>query len=753
MNYRSTYTKRPQTVRPFQQVINAVTTNTDQVDHSKNQDINLDKAIERAVGSEASSTSPRPYNNRNTNSRPYPSRDQQGYNRNENTNNMNSNNQQGYGTDNRDQYNDQEQPRAQSHGPVGPRGPIDQRDVNPNQRQVPVGTRDGGPSGATTGAPAGGPKRRGQINRYRKADPTKRTVSNASDIQKAPESLHLPSVGENIRIIPLGGVEEIGMNMSMIEIGNDIIVMDAGFKFKDTDTPGIDYILPNTKYLEERKSKIRAIIITHGHLDHIGALPYIMERIGNPPLYTRNLTSLMIKKRQAEFPHLTPIEYKIVEKDRDSVKLGDMSVRFFGVHHSVPDSMGIIIDTPYGMIVNPGDFKLDHRNEVVTPEEEKNYELFDGKNVLLFMGESTNIENPGFSTPDHIVNENLEEIIRASKGRLIMGMFASHFHRIAHIIMACERNGKKLVIEGRSMKNNVDIAIAAGVLKLSKNTIISGAEMDQYPPDKIVVLATGAQGDEFAFLMRASTNSIKNFRITDRDTVVLSSSIIPGNEKAVQKLKDNLARLGARIVHYRTSDVYIHSTGHGNRGEIEWLHRKLRPKFFIPIHGHHYMLKLHAELAEQLGIPKANIIVPDDGSIIEIQDGGAKIVRLPGKAPNNTVMVDGFTIGDIQDVVIRDRQILSQDGIFVVIALINASTGKLKKSPDIISRGSVYLRESQELLRETRYLVKNCVEQITQGAHPINIDYVKDVVSETLGKFIFQQTAKKPIIIPVMICV
>jgi ribonuclease J len=574
-----------------------------------------------------------------------------------------------------------------------------------------------------------------------------------SMIQKSNPNVAIPPVAPgNIRVIPLGGVEEIGMNMSLVEIGNDIIVIDAGFKFKDSDHPGIDYILPNTKYLEERKHKVRAMIVTHGHLDHIGALPFIMERIGNPPIYTRNLTSLMLKKRQAEFPHVKPFEYRIIEGN-EHLKIGDQSVQFYGVSHSIPDSMGIAIETPHGYVTTPGDFKLDHRDGVPTEKEEQNYSLFDGKNVLLYLGESTNIENPGFSTPDYIVNENLEEIVKHSTGRLIMGMFSSHVNRIAHVIHACERMGKKVIIEGRSMKNNVDITIQAGILKVSKSVFIAPQDIDQYPPDRIVIIATGAQGEEFAFLMRISNNQYKHFKLSDRDTVVLSSSIVPGNEKAVQKLKDSIARQGAKIMHYRTSDIYIHSTGHGNRGEMEWLHRKMRAKFFIPIHGHHYMLKLHAELAEQLGIPRSNICVPDDGTIIEIQENGTKMVRLAAKAPDNVVMVDGFTIGDIQDVVIRDRQILSQDGIYVVVGVINAATGRLKKSPDIISRGSVYLRESQELLREIRFLVKNTVEQVTHDMHPVNIDYVKDVVSDVLGRFIFQQTAKRPIIIPVMICV
>ncbi len=609
---------------------------------------------------------------------------------------------------------------------------------------------------STNTAPAktGGHGNRGIMNRnrpMRRPEPPQKSLINT--LSRPAESGHIPKVAPgNIRIIPLGGVEKIGMNMTAIEIGEDIIVIDAGFGFTEENTPGVDYILPNTKYLEERKSRVKAIIITHGHLDHIGGIPYIMDRIGNPPMYTRNLTALMVKKRQSEFPHLDPIDYKIVEQN-DRIKIGDISVQFFGITHTIPDCIGIAIETPYGYVVTPGDFKLDHVDEEPTPEEVKLYSFFEGKKVLALLADSTNVENPGFSTPERLVLENLDTIIRDTKGRMIVGMFASHFHRIAKIVESSEKYGKKVVIEGRSMKNNIDIAIQAGMLVVKKGTIIAPQEVDNYPPDKVIVLATGAQGDEFAALMRMASGNYKHFKLSNRDTILLSASIIPGNEKAVDKLKDKIARTGAKIIHYRTSEVFIHSTGHANRGELEWLHKKLKPRFFVPIHGTHYKLVLHAELAMQLGMPADHIVIPDNGTIIEIREEGTKLVRMTEKAPDNVVMVDGFTIGDIQDVVIRDRQVLSQDGIFVVIALINASTGKLKKSPDIISRGSVYLRESQDLLRETRHLVKYVVEQNTENMHPINIDYIKDVVSEALSKFIFQHTAKRPIVIPVMICV
>ncbi len=593
-------------------------------------------------------------------------------------------------------------------------------------------------------APGNALKRSGRNNRRHGPSSSPRTRSKKEDV--------IPVVGESIRIIPLGGVEEIGKNMTVIEIGEDIIVIDAGFQFKEEDTPGIDYILPNTKYLEERKEKIRGIIITHGHLDHIGALPFIMDRIGNPPLYTRNLTSLMIKKRHSEFPHLPPIDFKVVENN-DRLRMGNLSVRFFGVTHSIPDSMGIIVETPYGNIVTPGDYKLEHMEGVPSEAEEKEYSVFDNDKTLLLLTDSTNIENPGFSTPEKVVNENLEQIIKETKGRLIMTMFASHIYRIAHIVKSCEKYGKKVVVEGRSMKNNIDIVIFAGMLKVDKSVIIRPEDIEQYPPDKVVVLATGAQGEEFSFLGRLINDNYKNFKLNERDTVVLSSSIVPGNEKAVQRLKDGIARKGARIVHYRTSEVYIHSTGHGNRGEIEWLHKKIKPKYFIPIHGSHYMLKLHAELAESLGMSKDCIVVPDDGMIIEIQDKGEKMIALKEKAPSGTVMVDGFTVGDIQEVVIRDRQILAQDGIFVFVAMIDSKTGKLKKSPDIISRGSVYLRESQDLLREARFIIKRTIERSASTSSPINFDHVKNVVADEMSRFLFQQTAKRPIVIPVLLSV
>lgn len=554
-----------------------------------------------------------------------------------------------------------------------------------------------------------------------------------------------------IRVVPLGGVEEIGKNMTAIEIGNDIIVIDAGMHFSTEETPGVDYVIPNTTYLEERKDKIRALIITHGHLDHIGGVPLVLSRIGNPPVYSRNLSILMMRKRAAEFPHLPKMKEHIVEKD-EVITLGDIKVRFFGVTHTIPDAIGVIVETKHGWIVTPGDYKLDHVDGKVSAEEEKEYSIFDKEKVLLLMTDSTNIENEGYSLPEIKVHQGLENLIKKINGRIIIAAFASHITRLAHVVKTAETLGKKIALDGRSMKTNIDVAIEANFFKPKKGTIIPLEEVDSYPPNKVVILMTGAQGEEFAALNRAANKSHAKFSLHKGDTIILSASVIPGNELQVQKMKDGLTRQGVKIITYRTpGEDFVHATGHGNQEDIKWLHRKIHPKFFIPIHGHHSMLVRHKELAMELGMSEENIIVPDNGSVIEISADGQKMHVRKEKAPAGMMMVDGISVGDTQDVVIRDRKMLAEDGMFVVIAVVDQNTGKLKKSPDLISRGFVYLKENQELLRQVRLIIRKSIEDITLKNKTVDFDYLKANLGESISKFLYQKTAKRPLVIPVIL--
>ena len=597
---------------------------------------------------------------------------------------------------------------------------------------------------ATRGAPRPGSASR-RIQRI-----LRRPSSNPTRVDRTADYFPEPVGPTSVRIIPLGGVEEVGRNMTAIEVGatGDIIVFDAGFQFVSEDTsPGVDYILPNTKYLEKNASRVKGVIITHGHLDHIGGIPFVMPRFGTPPIYTQNLTSIMIQRRQEEYPDVPKSEMVTVEVGQ-SVVIGSTRVKFFPVTHSIPDSMGCSVETPQGNVVITGDLKLDHDDGIPSEREQKTWGDIGKDKNIFFIADSTNAEKDGFSIPEKRVIQTLEDIIKTVSGRLIIGTFASQFERMIRIIETAEKLGKKIVTEGRSIRTNLEIADKTGLLKIGKDTIIPAQDIGNYPPDKIVILSTGAQGEEFAALMRIATKQHKYITLNERDTIVLSSSVIPGNEISVQKLKDNLYRHNVTLIHYRSSDV--HSTGHGNTGELVWINKQVHPKFFMPCYGYRSMTTCHAKAVEQSGFPRENIIIPDNGTVIDIEDGERMNVHKQ-KVPSAPMVVDGFSIGDIQEVVIRDRQSLAKDGMFVIIASVNLKTGKLRKSPDIISRGFVYLRESQNLLNEGRILIKKTVEDSTRNMNPIDLDYVKNNLTDVMAGFLFARTNKAPMVIPVLI--
>jgi ribonuclease J len=615
---------------------------------------------------------------------------------------------------------------------------------------TPQGERGPRPEGRFRGE-RGGRNRRGgraggksrEIRRM-----LRRPSTNQTGAQKKPDYLPAAPTPNIVRVVPLGGVEEVGRNMFTVEANGDIFVFDAGFQFTSEDSsPGVDYVLPNTKYLEVNQDRVRAVFITHGHLDHIGAIPFIMNRFGNPPIYTMNLSAVMIQKRQEEYPDM-PAPNLVVVEGNSTVTIGSTKVRFFPVTHSIPDSMGIILETPYGNVIVTGDLKVEHVDNIPVPEEEKKWSEIGAEKNLMFIADSTSSELDGFSVPEQKVRDTLEEIIKTVRGRLIIGTFASQFDRMVNIIRIAEKYQKKIVMEGRSIKTNLEIAQKIGLLKLDKGTLIPAQEIGDYPPDKVVVLATGAQGEEFAALMRIATKQHKNIQLNNRDTIVLSSSVIPGNELSVQKLKDNLLRNGVTLLHYRSADV--HSGGHARAAELVWINKKVNSKFFMPAYGYYSMTASHAKAVEQSGRPRDTIVIADNGMVIDIVDGERMDIHKE-KVPAAPLVVDGFSIGDIQEVVIRDRQMLAKDGMFVVIATVNLKTGKLRKSPDIISRGFVYLRESQDMLNQARLLIKKTVEDTTQGMNPVDLDYVKNTLSDTLAGFLFTRTNKAPMVIPVLI--
>ena len=622
--------------------------------------------------------------------------------------------------------------RAPQRRPMGP----------PGRERRPASRPGGRPGGPARRRPFGG-----QARAPRR--PQKMRLEHPVQRERIKAEVIPPPAADTVRIIPLGGVEEIGRNMVAVETARDIFIIDAGFQFSEVETPGIDYILPNTGYLEERREKIRGLLITHGHLDHVGGIPYIIERIGNPTIYTRRLTAEIIKKRQEEFASAQPVVIREVEQD-EWITLGATRIGFFNVTHTVPDSMGVIIETPWGDVVHTGDIKLDHVDGVPTEEEVKEFSVFKDRKVLLLMMDSTNVERQGFSISERVVLDNLETIIAQTPGRIILGTFASQLERLIHIVRVSEEMGRKIVVDGRSMKTNLEIARQLGLLKFKDGSIIQTEHMGEYPPEKIIVLATGAQGDEFASLMRIANKTHKYITLTPKDTIVLSSSVIPGNERAVQKMKDNLSRQGSHIITYQTSDV--HASGHGNKEEALWIHRQIRPKFFLPVHGYHYMLRVHCDVAVEAGAARENVVIPDNSSIFDIKNG-EKITRLPQMAPRELRVVEGHSVTELSEALMRDRKALGEEGFCVVVATVDRRTGKLHKSPDIISRGFVYLRDNKDLMDQTRLIIRKSVETSMRNPRAADLDNARDDLAESVSRFLLQRTLKRPIVIPVIVSV
>jgi len=558
-----------------------------------------------------------------------------------------------------------------------------------------------------------------------------------------------------LKISIIGGCEEVGRNCTMIEYDGDIIVIDLGLQFPEENMPGIDYIIPNMEYLKSRKKDIKGVIITHGHLDHTGAIPHVMEDIGNPTLYTGELTKGMIKKRQEDFPNKPTLKFVTIKKDT-KVKLGKFNIEFFHVNHNIVNCFGVFVKTPDGNVIHTGDFKFDDTPLNDEPTDYKRFKEMAEQGVDVLLADSTNAAQPGRQISEYTVTTELDKVFDGAQnhGRLIIGTFASNLNRIQQCIELAEKYGRKVILEGRSINNNVEIANELGYLRYDHKNIITAEEYvknrKKYPDNKVCVIATGAQGERFAFMMRYVTGEHRFLDAERGDTCIFSSSVIPGNERTVSGLKDALARKGCDVFHYQMLDV--HAGGHAKQEDLIELINLLKPTYYVPIEQSHHVLKVNADLAIDHGFDAEKTFLVDNGQIMAFKKIGKEIkgVLTDTYIPSDYVFVDGLGVGDVSEVVLRDRLILSNDGMVVVITTLNHRTGKLIGNPDIISRGFIYMKDNRQLVEETRNLVKK-IANSTDVNTPAFEDYVKNNVRDEVGEYLFKKTKRRPMVLPVVI--
>ncbi|MEW6725361.1 ribonuclease J [Desulforudis sp. 1088] len=545
-----------------------------------------------------------------------------------------------------------------------------------------------------------------------------------------------------MQIIPLGGLGEIGKNIMAVRYGNDIVVIDCGLMFPEEEMLGIDIVIPDVSYLLENQLLVRGIVLTHGHEDHIGALPYVLKQL-NVPVYGTKLTLGLLsgKLREQEFEDQADLR---VVKPRDAIRIGAFGVEFIRVSHSVPDAVALALHTPLGVVVHTGDFKIDH-----TPVDGEMIDLhrfaqLGEKGVLVLLSDSTNVERPGFTMSESVVGETFDRAFRKAKERILVATFASNVHRLQQAIMAAHRHGRKVAVVGRSMVNVVNTAFELGYLNIPPDTLVDIEEAGRLPRNKVVLLTTGSQGEPMSALTRMAMDSHKQVDILPGDTIIISATPIPGNEKLVGRIIDHLLRLGAEVYYESTSGIHV--SGHPSQEELKLMINLVRPKFFVPVHGEYRMLKKHAELAKSLQIPPENIFVAENGQVLEFTK---KAGRIAGRVTSGKVLVDGLGVGDVGNIVLRDRKQLALDGILIVVVTINQSQGEVLAGPDIVSRGFVYVRESEALMDDAKEKVREALEKCTKrGISEWSV--LKSEMRETLSKFLYEKTGRRPMILPII---
>ncbi|MBA7635342.1 Ribonuclease J1 [subsurface metagenome] len=545
-----------------------------------------------------------------------------------------------------------------------------------------------------------------------------------------------------LRLIPIGGLSEIGKNMMALEYEDDIIVIDVGLMFPGEEMLGIDLVIPDISYLVENRKKLRGIVITHGHEDHIGALPYLLPQI-NVPIYATKLTQGLIQVKLKERKVLSEAKLKVVAPG-EQVTLGKFKVEFFPVCHSIPDAVGLIIDTPVGIIVHSGDFKLDYTPVSGKPTDLSRLAQLGSQGVLALLSDSTYAELPGYTPSEKVVGEVLEHIMADAPGRVIVTTFSSLVSRVQQIIDAAAKYGRRVFIVGRSMSETTRMALELGYLNAPDGILGRIDETRGMPHNKIVFITTGSQGEPTSALVRMANRDHRQVHIHHGDTIVMSATPIPGNEAVINRTVDSLFKQGAQVLYDKVAQVHVH--GHGSQEELKLLLNLVKPKFFVPIHGEYRHLSLHGKLAQSVGIPKDNIFVLEDGDILEL---GSQSAKITGKVSSGNVYVDGLSVGDIGGVVLRNRRMLSKDGMVVAIIAINRQTGRLVGRPDIVTRGFVDTRKFKDMIDESRDLLMRTLDHT--GVRTAEWSFINNKVRDTLDKFYYEQTKLRPMILPFMV--